>query len=79
MIVKILGMGCPSCQKLGDNVRQALDELRMVVQIEKVTALSDILNYNVLSLPALVVNEKVISAGKIPSVEELKILLSQEK
>ena len=77
MIIKILGTGCPNCQKLEANVKQALAELKMEANIEKVTEIADILNYGVMSTPALVVNEKVAVSGRIPDVSEIKTILSK--
>jgi len=72
MKIKILGTGCPNCQKLEANTRQALEELKMEADIAKVTEIQDIMRYGVMGLPALVVDEKVKVSGRIPDVEEIK-------
>jgi small redox-active disulfide protein 2 len=77
MNIKILGTGCPNCQKLEANTKQALEELKMKVKIEKITEIQDIMSYGVMGMPALVVNEKVKVYGRIPSVEEIKTILSK--
>jgi small redox-active disulfide protein 2 len=75
MIIKILGTGCPSCLKLEQNAKQAVEELQVSSEIEKVTNVMDIVNYGVLSAPALVIDEQVKSVGKILSVEEIKKII----
>ena len=65
--VKVLGSGCPNCQRLERETRAALDEAGIVYQLSKVTDYGDIAAYGVLSTPALVLNEQVVSAGRIPA------------
>jgi len=77
MNIKILGTGCPNCQKLEANTKQALEELKMEATMEKVTEIQDIMSYGVMGTPALVVDEKVEVTGRIPSVEEIKTILSK--
>lgn len=76
MQIKILGTGCPNCQNLEKNTRLALSELKMEAQIEKVTDMEKIMSYGIMSLPAIVADEKVLSYGIVPPVEEIKKLLS---
>lgn len=75
MNIKILGTGCPNCQKLEANTKQALKELNIDAKIEKVTDIQEIMSYGIMSMPAVVVDEKVISFGFVPSAEEIKKLL----
>jgi len=77
MQIKILGTGCPNCQKLEANTKQALEELKMEATIEKVTEIRDIMIDVVMGTPALVVDEKVEVSGRIPDVEEIKTILSK--
>ncbi len=65
--VKVLGSGCPNCKRLEAETRAALDEAGIAYDLSKVTEYDDIVAYNVLSTPALVINEKVVSAGRIPA------------
>ena len=65
--VKVLGSGCPNCKRLEAEARAALDEAGIAYDMMKVTEMNDITSYNVLSTPALVMNEKVVSAGRIPA------------
>lgn len=75
MIIKILGTGCNKCGKLEKNLKEALDELKIDAKIEKVEGLADIVKYGVMTTPALVIDEKVVSLGKVLSTKDLKKLL----
>ncbi|MEM7816001.1 MAG: thioredoxin family protein [Candidatus Aenigmatarchaeota archaeon] len=71
MRIEILGTGCPKCNKLEENTRKALEELKMEAKIEKVKDISKIIE-RVAITPALVIDGKVKSEGRIPDVEEIK-------
>ncbi|MBC8587309.1 thioredoxin family protein [Acidilutibacter cellobiosedens] len=72
MVIKVLGSGCANCKKLEANVNEAVKELGIEATIEKVQNFKDIAAYGVMRTPALVVDEQVKIAGKIPTVEEIK-------
>ncbi|MCJ7733538.1 MAG: thioredoxin family protein [Anaerolineales bacterium] len=74
--IKILGSGCPNCKRLEQETKKAVDNLAIDAEIEKVTDYLKIMEYDVLSTPGLVINEKVVSAGKIPSQPELVSFLA---
>ena len=73
--IKVLGTGCASCKALFATVRQAVAELGIEATVIKEEDLMKIMEYNVMSLPALVVDGKVVSKGKKLSVDEVKELL----
>jgi len=75
MEIKILGTGCSKCKKLTEATELAAKELGLSYQLEKVTDLEKIMNYSVMSTPALVINGVVKVAGRIPSHDDLKKLL----
>ena len=75
MEIKILGTGCFNCKLLEANVKKALEESNKVATIIKVTEITDIMSYGILSTPGLVIDEKVVSYGKVCSVGEIKKLL----
>ena len=75
MIIKILGTGCKNCVTLAENMQKALDELGMEAEIIKVTEMADIMGYGIMSTPGLVVDEKVISYGKVLKPKEIVLLL----
>lgn len=77
MIIKILGTGCRKCDKLEDNTKLAIEELKVDASIEKVTDFKDIMKYGVMQTPALVVDEKVEAVGKTLSTKEIKKILSK--
>ena len=75
MIIKVLGSGCANCKKLEALTRQAADELGIDAEVIHVTEIADIMAYGVMSTPALVVDEQVKIAGRVPSLAEIKTAL----
>lgn len=75
--VKVLGSGCAKCNQLEANVKAALEQLGMDTTIEHVTDFSQIAAYGVMTTPALVVDGKVVSYGKVLKVEEAVKLLEK--
>jgi small redox-active disulfide protein 2 len=76
MIVKVLGPGCRNCVNLERATRQALDELGLDATVEKVTDYPTIVGYGVMSTPALVVDEKLVLSGRVPTAGEVRELLT---
>jgi len=73
MIIKILGSGCPNCQKLEANAKKAIEELGLKdVQTEHVYDIDKIVEYGVMSTPAIVINGDIKVSGRIPDIEEIK-------
>ncbi|MBL7157804.1 MAG: TM0996/MTH895 family glutaredoxin-like protein [Candidatus Omnitrophica bacterium] len=72
MKIEILGMGCPKCKMLYENTKKAVSETGVQAEVEKVEDMIKITEYNVMMTPALVIDGKVKTTGKIPSVEEIK-------
>jgi small redox-active disulfide protein 2 len=79
MNIKILGTGCPNCQKLESNTKQALEELKMEAVVEKITEIQDIISYGIMSTPALVVDDAVLVVGMVPDVKQIKEALKNYK
>ncbi len=75
MIIKILGSGCKNCAKLEAHVKAALKELGKTADIKKVTDFAEIAKYNAMKTPALVIDEKLISSGRVNEIAELKTFL----
>ena len=75
MKIKVLGSGCPNCKVLEVNTKKALEELKIKADVEKVTDISKIMEYCIMSTPALIIDEKVVSYGKVLSSNEIKKLL----
>jgi len=76
MEVKILGTGCPNCKRLERITRQALDEMGVEASVTKVTDFGEIMTYDILSTPGLVIDEKVVSSGRVPNRAEVTSLIS---
>ena len=75
MKIKILGPGCANCVNLERVTRQAVTDLGIDAQIEKVTDYPAIIGYGVMSTPGLVVDEKVVLSGRVPSAAKVRELL----
>jgi small redox-active disulfide protein 2 len=76
MIVKVLGPGCRNCVNLERATRDAIGQLGLKATVEKVTDFPAIVGYGVMSTPALVVNEKVVVSGRVPTAAEVRELLA---
>ncbi len=74
--IKVLGVGCANCKKVEEVTRQALTYMSLQAEIIKVTDHAEIMNYPILSTPGLVINEKLVCSGRIPSQTELTTWLA---
>lgn len=74
--IKILGSGCPNCQKVEAVARQAVTNMGMQAEFQKVKDWAEIQKYPILSTPGLVINEKLVCAGRIPSEAEVTTWLA---
>jgi small redox-active disulfide protein 2 len=77
MEIKILGPGCPKCKSLEKLTREVVEKNGINATITKVEDIMEIMKYGVMSTPALVVDEKVIVKGRVPSSDEIKQLLTK--
>ena len=75
--IQILGTGCPKCKKLTENAEAAAKNLGIEYEIQKVTDINEIMKFRVMVTPALAVDGQVKVVGKVPSVDEVKILLTE--
>ena len=76
LTIKVLGSGCANCKKLEALTRQTINQMGIQADVIKVTEYPDIMAYNIMSTPGLVVNEKVVSTGRIPSTAEITTWLT---
>jgi small redox-active disulfide protein 2 len=72
----VLGPGCPRCETLARHTREAADELGIEYELEKVTDISRFVSFGVMMTPGLVVDGETKLQGRVPSIEEIKTLLS---
>lgn len=79
MKIQILGTGCPKCKALTANAQQAVGELGIDAEIEKIEDIREIMKFNILMTPGLAIDGEVKSAGKVLSPQEIKALLTAEK
>lgn len=79
MRIKILGPGCANCQKVEQIARAAVLDLGAEAEFEKVTNFDEIMKYPILATPGLVINEELVCAGRIPSIEEVISWVKEEK
>jgi small redox-active disulfide protein 2 len=77
--IKVLGPGCQNCLRVQQVTTNALNALGEYAHIEKVTARPEIMKYPILSTPGLVINEKLVCAGRIPTEQEVMHWIEQER
>ena len=77
MDIKILGKGCPRCKRLEEITREVVAEMGLQATFSKVMDVNEIMAYDVIATPGLVVNEKVLVSGRLPSKDEVRELLRQ--
>lgn len=79
MNIKVIGEGCPDCDKVYKNVSIALDELGMDAEVEKVEDLLEIVKLGVMTSPSVMVDGKLVVSGNVPSVKNLKKIFKEYK
>jgi len=76
LTIKVLGSGCANCKRVEQVVHKVVDEMTLQAEIIKVTEYPEIMKYNVMSTPGLVINEKIVSTGRIPTPAEVTAWLT---
>lgn len=79
MEIKILGTGCPKCKNLEKITRETVTSLGVEASVYKEEDIMKIMEYGVMRTPGLVINEKVVASGRVPSVKEISELINQNK
>lgn len=79
MKIEILGVGCATCKKLEDMVHLAVKDVGINAQIDHVKDIKQIMSYGVMTAPALVIDGKVVAAGKLPSLADIKQMIVNKK
>ena len=75
MNVKVLGGGCSKCETLLANAKEAIEKAGVKAEVEYITDMEQVMSYGVMSMPAIVVNEQVVSMGKVLKVAQVEELL----
>jgi small redox-active disulfide protein 2 len=76
MDVKILGTGCPNCKRLEKVTRQALEEMGIEATLTKVTDFQEIMTYDILATPGLVIDGRVVASARVPSKGEVTSMIA---
>src|SRR5512138_2228548 len=76
LTIKVLGPGCANCKRVEQIAHKAVEDMALEAEVIKVTDYNDIAKYNILSTPGLVINEKVVSSGRIPTPAEVTTWLA---
>ncbi len=79
MEIKVLGPGCPKCKALEKSVINSLAELDIIANVTKVEDIVKIMEYGIFNTPGLIINDKIVFSGRIPSGKELKEILTQNQ
>ncbi len=77
MKIKVLGPGCKNCKTLENEVRNALAELDITADVEKIEDMNKIVEHDILMTPGLIINDKVKSSGKVPKRDDIKKWISE--
>ncbi|MGN0734824.1 MAG: thioredoxin family protein [Anaerovoracaceae bacterium] len=75
--IKVLGAGCKSCHEQYENAKEAVKAMGLAVEVEYITDMQKVMEYGVMSMPAIVVNEKVVSMGKVLKPSDVEKLLQK--
>lgn len=73
--IKVLGSGCQKCHKQFENVKDAIRRLNIDVDVEYITDMEEIMLYGIMTMPAIVINEKIVSAGRVLRANEIEDIL----
>ncbi|NOT03099.1 MAG: thioredoxin family protein [Anaerolineales bacterium] len=76
LTIKVLGSGCANCKRVEQIVHKVVEEMTLQAEVIKVTEYPEIMKYNIMSTPGLVINEKIVSTGRIPTPAEVTAWLT---
>ncbi len=74
--IRVLGSGCANCHKVEDLVKQAVSQLGIDAKVEMVTDMPTIMKYGVMQTPGIVINDKVVSTGRVPALSQITTMLT---
>ena len=76
LTIKVLGSGCANCHKVEDLAKQAVAQLAIDAQVEMVTDVKEIMRYGVMNTPGVVINDKVVSTGRVPALSQMTTMIA---
>jgi small redox-active disulfide protein 2 len=76
LTIKVLGSGCANCHKVEEITKQAVAQLAIPATVEMVTDMKEIMRYGVMNTPGLVINDKVVSTGRVPTLSQVTTMLA---
>ena len=79
MIIKVLGSGCKKCEVLSNNTKEPIEEMGIEAEVVKVTDFKEIMGFGVMSTPTLVIDEEVVSVGKVLKAKQIKELIDKAR
>ena len=74
--IKVLGSGCANCHKVEELTKQAIAQLGVQAKVEMVTDMQEIMRYGVMGTPGIVINEKVVSTGRVPALSQITTMIT---
>lgn len=74
--IKVLGSGCANCHKVEELTKQAVAQLGVQAKVEMVTDMQEIMRYGVIGTPGIVINEKVVSTGRVPALSQITTMIT---
>jgi len=74
--IKVLGSGCANCHKVEELAKQAVAQLGIEARVELVTDMQEMLRYGVMNTPAIVINDKVVSTGRVPALSQITTMIT---
>lgn len=74
--IKVLGSGCANCHKVEELAKQAVAQLGVEAKVELVTDMQEIIRYGVMGTPGIVINEKVVSTGRVPALSQITTMIA---
>lgn len=77
MKIQVLGSGCANCDKVEEIAKQAVAQLGITAQVELVTDMQMIMRYGVMNTPGIVIDDKVVSTGRVPALSQMAQLITQ--
>jgi small redox-active disulfide protein 2 len=74
--IKVLGSGCANCHKVEELAKQAVTQLGVEAKVEMVTDMQEIMRYGVMGTPGIVINERVVSTGRVPALSQITTMIT---